>query len=130
MYRLWLIAGAANMLIALIVAAAVGHRLEGKFVPVIRAIFDTAREMHFIHALALIAVGIVSAQFGRKLMIDLAGWAFLIGIVCFCGGIYLGFGPNATQVRPLIPVGGVSLMAGWVLFAAGALFLKRPVTSA
>jgi uncharacterized membrane protein YgdD (TMEM256/DUF423 family) len=129
MYRLWLIAGAANMLLALIIAAAVGHRLEGEFVPVIRAIFDTAREMHFVHALALIAVGIVSAQFGRKLMIDLAGWAFLVGIVCFCGGIYLGFGPNATQVRPLIPIGGVALMAGWVLFAAGALFLKRPVAA-
>jgi uncharacterized membrane protein YgdD (TMEM256/DUF423 family) len=129
MHRLWLTAGAANMLLALIIAAAVGHRLEGEFVPVIRAIFDTAREMHFVHALALIAVGIVSAQFGRKLMIDLAGWAFLVGIVCFCGGIYLGFGQNATQVRTLIPVGGMSLMAGWLLFAAGAVFLKRPVTS-
>jgi uncharacterized membrane protein YgdD (TMEM256/DUF423 family) len=85
--------------------------------------------MHFVHALALIAVGIVSAQFGRKLMIDLAGWAFLIGIVCFCGGIYLGFGPNATEVRALIPVGGLSLMAGWVLFAIGAFFLKRPATA-
>ena len=126
MYRFWLIAGALNMLLALIVAAAVGHKLEGEFVPVIRAIFDTAREMHFVHALALIAVGIVSAQFGRKLLIDLAGWAFLVGVILFCGGIYLGFGPNATQVRALIPLGGASLMLGWVLFAAGAFFLKRP----
>jgi uncharacterized membrane protein YgdD (TMEM256/DUF423 family) len=113
------------MLAALIVAAAVGHRLEGEFVPVIRAIFDTAREMHFVHALALIAVGIVSAQFGRKLVIDLAGWAFLVGIVLFCGGIYAGFGPNAVQARALIPVGGLSLMLGWLLFAVGAFFLKR-----
>jgi uncharacterized membrane protein YgdD (TMEM256/DUF423 family) len=125
MYRLWLIAGALNMLAALSVAAAVGHQLEGEFVPVIRAIFDTAREMHFVHALALFAVGIVSAQFGRKLVIDLAGWAFLAGIVLFCGGIYAGFGPNATQVRPLIPVGGATLMLGWLLFAVGAFFLKR-----
>ena len=125
MHRFWLIAGAANMLLALIVAAAVGHRLQGEFVPVIRNIFDTAREMHFVHALALIVVGVLSAQFGRKLLLDLAGWAFLTGIVCFCGGIYLGFGPNATEVRPLIPVGGVSLMAGWALFALAAFFLKR-----
>ena len=125
MFRFWLAAGALNMLLALIVAAAVGHRLEGEFVPVIRNIFDTAREMHFVHALALVAVGTVSAQFGRKLIVDLAGWAFLAGIVFFCGGIYLGFGPNATQVRALIPVGGVSFMAGWVLFAVGAFFLKR-----
>jgi len=126
MYRFWLIAGAANMLFALIVAASVGHQLQGEFVPIIRNIFDTAREMHFVHALALIAVGIVSAQFGRKLLIDLAGWAFLAGIVFFCGGIYAAFGPNATALKPLIPLGGVSLMLGWGLFAVGALFLKRP----
>ena len=125
MHRFWLIAGAANMLLALIVAASVGHQLEGELVPVVRNILDTAREMHFVHALALIAVGIVSTQFGRKLLIDLAGWAFLAGIVFFCGGIYAAFGPNATQLKPLIPLGGISLMLGWVLFAAGAFFLKR-----
>lgn len=129
MYRFWLAAGAVNMLLALMVAAATGHRLEGEFVPVVRNIFDTAREMHFVHALALIAVGIVSAQFGRKLLIDLAGFAFLAGIVCFCGGIYAAFGPNAAQVKALIPVGGVALMGGWVLFGLGAVFLKRPAAS-
>ena len=128
MTRFWLIAGAVNMLLALMVAAAVGHRLEGEFVPVIRNIFDTAREMHFVHALALIAVGILSAQFGRKTLLDLAGAAFLAGIVCFCGGIYAAFGPNAAGVKPLIPVGGVSFMAGWALLAAAALFLKRHPT--
>lgn len=125
MTRLWLIAGALNMLLALIIAASVGHRLEGEFVPVIRNIFDTAREMHFVHALGLIAVGIVSAQFGRKLLLDLAGAAFLAGIVLFCGGIYAAFGPNAEGLKPLIPLGGISLMLGWVLFAAAGLFLKR-----
>ena len=125
MFRFWLIAGAANMLLALIIAAALGHKLEGEFVPVVRAVLDTAREMHFVHGLALIAVGIVSAQFGRKLLIDLAGWAFLAGIFLFCGGLYAAFGPTAAQVKPLIPVGGVSLMLGWLLFAIGSFFLKR-----
>ena len=125
MSRFWLIAGAANMLLALVLTAAVGHSLQGEFVPVIRNIFDTAREMHLVHALALIAVGILSAQFGRKLLIDLAGWAFLVGIVLFCGGIYAAFGPNAAAVKPLIPLGGLSLMLGWQLFAVGAFFLKR-----
>jgi uncharacterized membrane protein YgdD (TMEM256/DUF423 family) len=125
MTRLWLVAGALNMLLALIVAATVGHRLEGEFVPVIRNIFDTAREMHFVHALGLIAVGTLSAHFGRKLLLDLAGAAFLVGILFFCGGIYAAFGPNAASVKPLIPLGGVSLMLGWILFAAAALFLRR-----
>lgn len=125
MYRLWLSTGALSMLTALAFASATGHALKGDFVPVLRQILDTAREVHFVHSLALIAVGIVSAQFGRKLLIDLAGIAFLAGIVCFCGGIYLAFGPSAANVKPLIPVGGVALMLGWILFAAGSLMLKR-----
>ena len=127
MHRFWLIAGAINMFLALIIGAATGHQLQGEFVPVIRNIFDTAREMHFVHALALIAIGIVGVQFGRMLLIDLAGWAFLAGIACFCGGIYAGFGVEAVAFKPLIPLGGVSLMAGWVLFALGAFFLRRPI---
>jgi uncharacterized membrane protein YgdD (TMEM256/DUF423 family) len=125
MYRVWLVTGALSMLSALAIAAATGHGLKGEFVPVVRQILDTAREMHFVHSLALIAVGIISAQFGRKLLIDLAGAAFLVGIILFCGGIYAAFGPQAAAAKPLIPLGGASFMLGWVLFAAGAFFLKR-----
>jgi uncharacterized membrane protein YgdD (TMEM256/DUF423 family) len=125
MHRFWLAAGALNMFLALVVAAASGHGLKSEFVPVARAVLDTAREVHFIHALALIAVGILSAQFGRNRMLDLAGWAFLAGIILFCGGLYLGFGMAAAQFKPLTPLGGLALMAGWGLFAAGTLRLAR-----
>ena len=49
----------------------------------------------------------------------------LVGIILFCGGIYAAFGPQAAAAKPLIPLGGASFMLGWVLFAAGAFFLKR-----
>lgn len=119
MHRFWLIAGALNMLLALVVGAATGHRLEGEFLPVVRSIYDTAREMHFVHALGLVAIGIVTDRFGRQRLFDVAGIAFFAGILCFCGGIYLGYGPTPS-VRPIIPIGGVSFMVGWLLFAIGA----------
>ena len=117
MPRFWLLAGALNMLLALVIAAATGHRLGGEFVPVIRDIFSTAREMHFVHALGLIAIGLTSAHFGRHRLLDFAGYAFLAGILFFCGGLYLGYGP-LPAVRPMIPLGGISFMLGWTLFAA------------
>ncbi|MEQ1752822.1 MAG: DUF423 domain-containing protein [Micropepsaceae bacterium] len=126
MFRFWLAAGALNMLVALAVGAATGHALQGEFVPVVRQILDTAREMHFVHSLALISVGIVSVQFGGGRLLNLAGFAFLVGIICFCGGIYAAFGPGAAAVKPLIPVGGVAFMCGWVLFAAASAMLRRP----
>lgn len=125
MYRLWLVTGSISMLAALAIAAATGHGLKGEFVPVVRQVLDTAREMHFVHSLALLAVGIISAQFGRKLLIDLAGVAFLAGIILFCGGIYAAYGPQAAAAKPLIPLGGASFMLGWILFAAGASLLRR-----
>ena len=125
MYRLWLVTGSISMLAALAIAAATGHGLKGEFVPVVRQVLDTAREMHFVHSLALLAVGIISAQFGRKLLIDLAGVAFLAGIILFCGGIYAAYGPQAAAAKPLIPLGGASFMLGWILFAAGAFLLRQ-----
>ena len=125
MFRFWLAAGALSMLGALIFGAATGHSTQGEFVPVVRQILDTAREMHFVHSLALVAVGILSAQFGRMRLLDFAGFAFLSGIICFSGGIYAAYGPAAISLNPLIPVGGIAFMAGWALFAAAALKLKR-----
>ena len=124
MPRFWLIAGALSMLLALIIAASFGHRPPEGFLPVTLSIFDTAREMHFVHAIALLALGIASAQFGRQRLFDYAGVAFVVGTLCFCGGIYLGYGP-APAVRPIIPIGGIAFMAGWLLFALGAYRLKN-----
>ena len=126
MHRFWLIAGATNMLLALIIAAATGHQLQTEFVPVTRNILDTAREMHFVHALALIAVGILTAQLDRSRLIEFAGWAFLAGIAFFCGGIYAAYDLRLAELKLMIPLGGITLMLGWALFAAGALSLKRP----
>ncbi len=123
MHRFWLATGAINMLVALVVAAATGHVTGSEFVPVLRQTLDTAREMHFVHALALIAVGLVDAQFGHSRLINIAGYAFFSGIVCFSGGIYLAFIVGVEMFRMLIPLGGVALMLGWILFAAGACFL-------
>lgn len=126
LHRVWLIAGAASALIALAFAAYVSHRLGAEFAPFIRETVNTAREIHFVHALALIAVGILSLRSGPNLFLHLAGAAFLIGTVFFCGGLYGSADPSGQfdAFKPLIPVGGMTLMAGWVLFAVGAWNLK------
>ncbi|MCE9651241.1 MAG: DUF423 domain-containing protein, partial [Parvibaculum sp.] len=108
MPRFCMIAGAANMLLALMIAAATGHQLQTEFVPVLRNILDTAREMHFVHALALVAVGIVASSFERNRLIEFAGFAFLTGITFFCGGIYAAYDLNLPALKPMIPLGGIA----------------------
>ena len=128
MHRLWLIAGALSAFAALAFAAWVSHKLEGEFVPFVRITLDTAREIQFVHALALIAIGILNLQPGRHLFLNIAGAAFLIGSIFFCGGLYLSVDPTGQYdaLKPLIPVGGALLLGGWILFAFGAFALKPP----
>lgn len=120
MHRFWIIAGALNMLAALAFAAATGHAQSSEFVPVAMRSLDTARDMHFIHAIGLILIGILTAQFGARTLLTVAGSAFLAGIICFCGGIDAVYGPLALPVNFLIPIGGVAFMAGWLSLAVAA----------
>jgi len=131
MHRVWLVAGAVSAFASLAFAAWVSHKLEGEFVPFIRITLDTAREIQFVHALAMIAVGILSLQPGRHLFLHLAGAAFLAGSVLFCGALYVSVDPTGQgdALKPLIPIGGILLFAGWTLFAIGALALKRPAAN-
>lgn len=124
MHRFWIIAGALNMLAALAFAAATGHASPGEFVPVVRRTLDTARDMHFIHAVGLIVIGILTAQFGPRALLNVAGGAFLVGIACFSGGIDAAYGPIALNLTMLIPLGGIAFMAGWIALAIAAWGLK------
>jgi uncharacterized membrane protein YgdD (TMEM256/DUF423 family) len=120
MHRFWIIAGALNMLAALVFAAATGHATQGEFIPVALRTLDTARDMHFIHAVGLILIGVLVVQFGPRVLLNVAGSAFLIGITCFCGGIDATYGPLALPATMLIPIGGVAFMSGWIMLAIAA----------
>lgn len=82
--------------------------------------WETAVRYHMYHALALIGVSFVignptSQPANRRAAI--AGILFLAGIVLFSGGLY---GYVLTGLKPLVhivPLGGVTLMAGWITLA-------------
>src|SRR6185295_331813 len=87
MHRMWLASGAILAFGALAFAAYASHALGDNYLPMMRMMLDTAREIQFVHALALIAVGILTLQTGRSLFLDLAGACFLVGTILFCAGL-------------------------------------------
>ena len=127
MHRLWLVSGAVLAFAALAFAAYTSHALGDNYLPMMRMMLDTAREIQFVHALALIAVGILSLQPGRPLFLELAGGCFLVGTIFFCGGLDTAADPTGRfdALKPIIPVGGILLHAGWVLFAIAVFGLKK-----
>ena len=121
MNRLWLVTGSICMLLALAIAAASGHATPGEFVPSGRQVLDTARELHLVHALALLLLGALPPTVGNAKLKTLAGAAFLAGILLFPGGIYASRLLGIEAIRPLIPVGGASFMLGWSLLVLAML---------
>ncbi|RMG40891.1 MAG: DUF423 domain-containing protein [Planctomycetota bacterium] len=87
--------------------------------------YKTAVRYQMWHALGLIALGLLAAGSRRRGLLNAAGWCLFGGVLLFCGSLYaltLG-GPHWLDVRwgLVAPVGGTLLIAGWALFAVGAV---------
>jgi uncharacterized membrane protein YgdD (TMEM256/DUF423 family) len=87
------------------------------------AVWQTAVQYHFWHALALLAVGIAGFHV-HGTGLSISGWLFAAGCLLFSGSLYwlaLG-GPG--WLGPVTPLGGASLLLGWIALAIS--FLAPP----
>jgi len=84
--------------------------------------FETAVRYQMFHALALVLTGVLLQQRSTRAW-QAAAWLFLAGVVLFSGLLYvLVFtGPAWNWFGAVVPIGGVSLIAGWLALAIGAL---------
>lgn len=83
--------------------------------------FLTASRYHIFHSLALLALAMMYGPTVRRTL-TAAGWSFITGMVLFSGSLYLISLTGYSRLGILAPVGGLSLIAGWLLFALA--FLK------
>lgn len=88
-----------------------------------RRSLELAQLFHFAHALAVLALGVWqlhAAGWARRLA-GAAALSLTAGVLLFCGGIYLRHLADTALPPIAMPLGGVLLMAGWLLAAAAAL---------
>jgi uncharacterized membrane protein YgdD (TMEM256/DUF423 family) len=78
------------------------------------AIFETAARYQMYHALGLIAVALTLNP-GR--LANAAGWLMLIGIILFCGSLYLLALSGIRQLGAVTPLGGLCFLAAWTVVA-------------
>src|SRR5262245_18677794 len=96
------------------------HALQSR-VPADRlVVFETGVRYQMYHALALMAVAFVLQAGGRASLATYAGWAFAAGIVIFSGSLYALVLTGVRTWGAVTPIGGVALLAGWVLLALAA----------
>lgn len=115
--RRFLIVGAANAALVVILGAFGAHGLRLRLTPEMMAIYQTGVQYHVFHSLGLLAVGLTLTQFPKSMLLKSSGWLMLAGIVIFSGSLYVLSTTGWKWLGLVTPLGGVSFLAAWALFA-------------
>ncbi|MCS6929141.1 MAG: DUF423 domain-containing protein [Saprospiraceae bacterium] len=99
------------------------HGLKPHFSEYQVSLFEKGVQYHFIHALAILAIGLLSDRKGG-LWLRVSGWLFSLGILFFSGSLYLLACQNLLPfsvkgIEFAAPVGGICFIGGWLVMAMG-----------
>lgn len=89
--------------------------------------FKTAAEYQMYHALALIAVGLMTQQ-RPSAALTIAGVSFTLGILLFSGSLYVLTLTGLTKLGMITPIGGVAFLVGWCALAVAAVPASPEIT--
>lgn len=99
------------------------HGLKERLSADMMSVYQTASHYHLIHALALLAIGILARQMNSK-AIKVAGIAMVFGILVFSGSLYALAISEIRILGAITPIGGLGFMVGWAALALAAI--KNP----
>ena len=108
----FMFAAAAGAL-AVVLGAFGAHGLRGRIEERLFETFQTAVEYQMYHSLALMMVAILMREWGRSLALDIASYAFILGVLLFSGSLYGLVLTNMVWLGPVTPVGGLCFIVGW-----------------
>lgn len=105
-------------------AALAAHWLNARVTAALLASFNIGVEYQLIHAIGLIVLGDLRHPTNRVL--KLGAGSLCLGIVLFCGSLYIKAIAGYAPAGKLAPIGGLALITGWVLVAIGMLKSRHP----
>jgi uncharacterized membrane protein YgdD (TMEM256/DUF423 family) len=119
--KLFVVLGGVNAMLVVILGAFGAHFLKTRIPGDMMAVYQTAVLYHAIHALGLIAIGVVTAWLTESMYLKSAGWVMFTGIVLFSGSLYLLSITGVRWLGAITPIGGVALLLAWLLFCVAVL---------
>lgn len=111
--KLFLLLGSANAAIAVILGAFGAHALKARLDESLLKVYQTGVEYHFYHALGLILVGIIAINVPMNIWLKSSGWMMFLGIILFCGSLYVLSVFNLRWLGMITPLGGVLFILAW-----------------
>ena len=115
----------AALLLALatVIGALAAHAFKHRLPPDQYALLQTALQYQSVHALGLMAIGLLYERSPQRAL-QVAGWLMFCGIVLFSGSLYVLLAGAPRALGVLTPIGGLALLGGWCTVAL-ALTGKR-----
>jgi uncharacterized membrane protein YgdD (TMEM256/DUF423 family) len=125
MEKKWVITGLVLLITGIVLGAFGAHALKNIIHDTDRlASFETGVRYQLIHGAAFLSVPFIARHFGLE-----ARWTYrllLTGVLFFSVSIYLltmrdvwGLGGMAKVLGPVTPLGGLMLIAGWIVLLSG-----------
>ncbi|MAQ70105.1 MAG: hypothetical protein CMD23_03310 [Flavobacteriales bacterium] len=102
--------------LSVLIGAMGAHFLEDYLISIDRvATYETAVKYQFYHVFFLLSLAI-SLDFCQQSIIKYAFYSCLLGVFLFSGSLYLLCGTNNSIFGMITPIGGLLLVASWLLF--------------
>ena len=119
--RWFLLLGSLGLSLAVLLGAFGAHVLKNSLTPDLRAIYQTAVQYHFYHALGLLAVALLSLHLPNSELLKWSGWLLVGGILVFSGSLYMLSLSGARWLGALTPFGGTAFIVAWLLLFIAVL---------
>ena len=119
--KTFLALGSVGMLLAVALGAFGAHALKKTLAPEFTAVYETAVDYHIVHALGLLAVGLLALRLPESGTLRWAGILMTIGLLLFSGSLYALSLSGIRGLGAITPVGGVALLAAWLLLAVAVI---------
>ena len=111
---------AISGLLSVVIGAFAAHMLEAMLTAKRMETLETAVQYQIFHTLALLGLmGIDDKLLAIRWKKNAAGF-FLLGMILFCGSLYLLIATNISQFAMITPLGGLSFMIGWIMLLLAA----------
>lgn len=119
--KLFLALGAGFGACGVVLGAFGAHALKSRLGSEALALWSTATQYLFWHALGVVAVGLVCSALPGSAWLRAAGALLGAGIVLFSGSLYLLALGAPKLLGAVTPLGGLAFVAGWAALAVGVL---------
>jgi uncharacterized membrane protein YgdD (TMEM256/DUF423 family) len=121
MARIFMFLGALNGFMAVALGAYASHGLPDRVSSSMLDVFQIGVDYQALHALALLAIGLLMLHIPGSRWGRLSGWLFVLGILLFSGSLYAVVLNGRSDLGMITPIGGMTLLTGWLALAIAGL---------